>query len=155
MDRTDLVPLTYAELGTILDQLTARVAAHCDATGTRYDLVAPILRSGAFTGMHLASRLGIVRTLPLQYKYGRGGEIVQTALADLRDIFPSSAIDFASAVMDQGCPRLDGVGATFFGTTSNEARLLSRDEADARSIRHDVFVFPWETAEEQWREIQG
>jgi hypothetical protein len=71
--RSDLCPLSYAEFGALLDTLTATVRAFRDEGGRPIDIVAPILRSGAATGTHLASRLGIQRMLPVQYKYDARG----------------------------------------------------------------------------------
>jgi len=63
--KEELRPISYAEFGKLLDRLTDQVAA----SGVRFDLIVPILRSGAITGMHLASKLGVTNTLPAQYKY--------------------------------------------------------------------------------------
>ena len=35
----------------------------------QFQLIVPILRSGAFTGMHIASQLRVNYILPAQYKY--------------------------------------------------------------------------------------
>jgi hypothetical protein len=65
----DLRPLSYAEFGQLLETLTGNAIAACRERGIRVGAVAPILRSGAFPGCHLASQLGVIDVLPLQYKH--------------------------------------------------------------------------------------
>jgi hypothetical protein len=67
--KSDLRSLSYAEFGQLLGILTEKVSTICRERSIRIDTVAPILRSGAFPGCHLASKLGVVRILPLQYKH--------------------------------------------------------------------------------------
>jgi hypoxanthine phosphoribosyltransferase len=67
--KTDLRLLNYAEFGQFLGTLTENVLAVCREHRIRIDAVAPILRSGAFTGCHLASKLKVVDIVPLQYKH--------------------------------------------------------------------------------------
>lgn len=63
--RSSLRQISYAEFGQILIDLTHQITA----SGIKFDLLVPILRSGSFTGMHLASKLNITNILPAQYKY--------------------------------------------------------------------------------------
>jgi hypothetical protein len=67
--KEDLRPLTYAEFGELLGALTRNVLAACHEQGIGINAVAPILRSGAFPGCHLASKLGVTDVLPLQYRH--------------------------------------------------------------------------------------
>jgi len=67
--KEELRPLSYAEFGQLLDELTWKVLAACREHDIRIEAVAPILRSGAFPGCHLASKLGVADVLPLQYKH--------------------------------------------------------------------------------------
>lgn len=69
IQKSDLKQISYQEFGEILAQLEKQVVAYCEETNTKFDLVVPILRSGAFTGFHLASKLQISNILPAQYKY--------------------------------------------------------------------------------------
>jgi hypothetical protein len=41
----------------------------CKERHLRIDVVAPVLRSGAITGCHLASKIGVTAMLPLQYTH--------------------------------------------------------------------------------------
>ena len=183
MDRNDLRQLTYAEFGAMLDRLTERVAHDLTARGGRVDVVAPILRSGAFTGMHLAAKLGVQQTLPLQYKHGKEGiergfvppmpivalpeqpvimladtntvtgAIATRAIVDLLTLYPRATILFATVVLDQAIRAIDGTAESFFALRSNESRRITDAEAKVRGITNECFVFPWENADEQWQEI--
>jgi hypothetical protein len=66
---SDLRLLSYAELGRLLEILTENVLKVFRERNIRINAVAPILRSGAFPGCHLASKLGVLDILPLQYKH--------------------------------------------------------------------------------------
>lgn len=65
IQKSDLRQITYQEFGEILGNLEKQVV-DCEV---KFDLIVPILRSGAFTGFHLASKLQISNILPAQYKY--------------------------------------------------------------------------------------
>lgn len=67
--KEDLRLLSYAEFGELLEMLTRNVLTACHERGVRIAAVAPILRSGAFPGCHLASKLRVADVLPLQYKH--------------------------------------------------------------------------------------
>lgn len=67
--KSDLRHITYAEWDIILRRLTHQITDYCKVNAVNFDLVVPILRSGGFTGLHLASKLGVTNILPLQYKY--------------------------------------------------------------------------------------
>lgn len=69
MNRADLRTLNYKEFGSLLETLTKNVVSACQERALRVDIVAPILRSGGFTGCHLASRLGVTSIVPLQYRH--------------------------------------------------------------------------------------
>jgi hypothetical protein len=184
--KSDLCLLGYAEFGQLLETLTENVRVLCRERSIRIDAVAPILRSGAFPGCHLASKLGVVDVLPLQYKHTYDpvnpihrhhgvpkltrdlsgavilladtntvtGEIAQRAAADLRAAWPKSTIVFASVMLDVSLKSIPNVDFLVPAQRTNERRTLSRDAAIGAGISNDVFVFPWEEIEEQWREIQ-
>lgn len=65
IQKSDLRQIDYREFGEILAKLEKQVVD----SEVEFDLIVPILRSGAFTGMHLASKLKIKNILPAQYKY--------------------------------------------------------------------------------------
>ena len=75
----ELRALSYAKFGQLLEKLTSKVMAVARERRLRIDAVAPILRSGALPGCHLAAKLGVVTVLPLQYKhtYDRASPIQQ------------------------------------------------------------------------------
>lgn len=67
--REDLRDISYDEFGRLVESLTSQIREFCTARGVKFHLVVPILRGGAFTGMHIATKLGIKNVLPTQYKY--------------------------------------------------------------------------------------
>lgn len=67
--RDDLRQISYQEFGVILAKLEKQVKDYCTNNNLRFDLIVPILRSGGFPGLHLASKLKIMNILPAQYKY--------------------------------------------------------------------------------------
>ncbi|MBI5150962.1 MAG: phosphoribosyltransferase [Candidatus Pacebacteria bacterium] len=69
IQKNELRQITYDEFGEVLRVLTDNVSTYCLEHEVSFDLVVPILRSGAITGMHLASKLHVVVMLPFQYKY--------------------------------------------------------------------------------------
>ena len=178
--RDDLRPLDYGEFGLILRTLATRVSEHIRATGTAFDAIAPILRSGAITGMHLASALRLTNILPLQYKH-RGdaverlmqppaakpgiatilladsntvtGAVATAAAADLRRQYPLAHIVLATAVLDMSVGAIHGVDSIIYALLSNEARAISTAAAQSNHVGPEVYIFPWEDVDEQWAEI--
>jgi len=67
--KEDLRKISYQEFDVILGRLTDQIKSYITAHNMSFELIVPILRSGAFTGMHLASQLQIKNILPVQYKY--------------------------------------------------------------------------------------
>jgi len=67
--KEDLKEISYGGFGNILQKLTVSIKSYCEEKSVAFDLIVPILRSGAFTGMHIASKLKIKNILPVQYKY--------------------------------------------------------------------------------------
>lgn len=183
LDKHVLRPLSYGDFGQILDRLTEAVTVRLTGEPP-IDLVVPILRSGAVTAVHLASKLAITSFLPVQYKYDTNGavqrllvpspgnhaphparillvdtntvtgRIAAMAASDLRACFPSARIDLATAVADHALPAIAHVTSIMRGAISNESRSLSAEEAEALNVTNEVWVFPWEDVDEQWGEIQ-
>lgn len=69
IQKSDLKPITYQQFAKLLDTLTIKMRKYCQKNNCQFDLIIPILRSGAFTAMHLASKLQIDNILPAQYRY--------------------------------------------------------------------------------------
>jgi hypothetical protein len=67
--RSDLQEMSYQEFGELLDVVTEKIQKYTVNKKFCFQLIVPILRSGAFTGLHLASKLKITNILPAQYKY--------------------------------------------------------------------------------------
>ena len=71
--KSDFKRVSWNEYGRILDALYARLKRHLEANKVKIDAVVPILRGGAFSGTYLAYRLGMLKVLPVQYKYFYSG----------------------------------------------------------------------------------
>jgi len=69
VQKAELKQISYQEYSDILDLLTSKLMAVLKQENKQIDLVVPILRSGGFTGLHIASKLGLTNILPVQYKY--------------------------------------------------------------------------------------
>lgn len=67
--KEDLRQIAYAEWGLILDKLMLSLIQYSTDNNMCFDVIAPILRSGGFTGLHIASKMKIKHILPIQYKY--------------------------------------------------------------------------------------
>jgi len=67
--RSDFKRVSWNEYGRTLDSLHQKVAAYVKKNGIKIDAVVPILRGGAFPGAYLTFKLGLLRILPVQYKY--------------------------------------------------------------------------------------
>lgn len=183
IQREDLRLLSYEDYGRLLEALTDNVSAACRQRGVWIDAIAPILRSGAFPACHLASRLGVLRLLPLQYKHMAdgaverllelprngesrnatillvdtntvSGEIAGRAAADLRAVCEVGTILFASVMLDISLNEIPGIDVLISARRTNERRTLSCKAAKDARIPEDVYIFPWEDVEEQWSEIR-
>lgn len=69
IQKSDLRQISYQEFGQLLESLTQQITDYQHQRHLTFDLVIPILRSGAMAGIHLASKLNITHVLPVQYKY--------------------------------------------------------------------------------------
>ena len=67
--KEELYQIGYGDFEKILNNLTLSVEKYFNSVNQKIDLIVPILRSGAFTGIHLASKYKITNILPVQYKY--------------------------------------------------------------------------------------
>lgn len=67
--KEQFVKLSWDEYGQLLEKLLVKVKTHLETNTITIDAVMPILRGGAFPGGFLASRLKVLRILPVQYKY--------------------------------------------------------------------------------------
>ncbi len=67
--KEDFVKMSWEDYGKILDNLGQKVEKYIKENNIKINAVVPILRAGAFPGTYLAYKLGLLRILPLQYKY--------------------------------------------------------------------------------------
>jgi hypoxanthine phosphoribosyltransferase len=75
--KDDFKQISWQEYGKTLESLFDKVSKYLRENDIKIDAVVPILREGAFAGTYLAFRLGIVRVLPIQYKYFYRGSLIE------------------------------------------------------------------------------
>lgn len=80
----DVNPMEWGEYGRAVDMLLHKIEQYSKKTGTQFDIVAPILRSGGITGAMIAIHFNIVVMLPIQLKRMPGSmepvEVIVTKL---------------------------------------------------------------------------
>lgn len=62
-------PMLYQEFGEIVKKLIRKLENYCAKGKIKFDIVAPILRSGGIIGSILAVHFEITRLMPIQLKY--------------------------------------------------------------------------------------
>lgn len=67
--KEDFRPVSWEEYGQTLEALYQKVNKHLIKNKIKIDAIVPIYRAGAIPAAYLASKLGILRILPVQYKY--------------------------------------------------------------------------------------
>lgn len=67
--KEDFVKMNWEDYGKILENLGQKVSKYVKENNIKIDAVVPILRGGMFPGGYLAYKLGLLRILPVQYKY--------------------------------------------------------------------------------------
>ena len=188
IQRSELKEMSYQDFGELVNIVTEKIQKYAQDNELHFHLIVPILRSGAFTGLHIASKLKITNILPAQYKYSYTPtvtidkkfdfpklqytipqnanilivdtntvhkRIATKVIQDVQELYPKATLYFASASLDQSVKSLENVKTIFYGVLSNEARLLSLEEANALSITNDINIFPWENIEEEWIAINA
>lgn len=86
--KEDFIEVTWKEYGEILKNLYQKVRKYIDKNNIKIDAVVPIFRGGAIPAAYLASKLSILRILPVQYKY-----FFRESKAELRKIYGFSKKD--------------------------------------------------------------
>ncbi len=130
----DLNPMTYDEYATAVARLTGKLRTYCIMREVRFDIIVPILRSGAIPAGIIAHHLDIQHFLPVQvYHEGRGlkqvftmprmldlsltapnilicdnhtvsGAVARRSIELVRESVPDSKICFSSVVTAYGGP---------------------------------------------------
>lgn len=67
--KEDFKKMSWEDYGKILENLGEKVEDYVKQNNIKIDVVVPILRGGAFPGAFLAYKLGLLRIVPVQYKY--------------------------------------------------------------------------------------
>ncbi len=67
--KEDFIKMSWEDYGKILEALGQKVEQYIKENNIKIDAVVPILRGGMFPGGYLTYKLGLLRVLPVQYKY--------------------------------------------------------------------------------------
>ncbi|MCK4781482.1 phosphoribosyltransferase [Candidatus Parcubacteria bacterium] len=67
--KEDFKQVSWEEYGKTLEKLHDKVAGYIKEKDIKIDAVVPILRGAAFPGAYLTFKCGLLRMLPVQYKY--------------------------------------------------------------------------------------
>jgi len=67
--KEDFKRISWKDYGKILENLGQKVEKYVKENNIKIDAVVPILRGAMFSGGYLAYKLGLLRILPVQYKY--------------------------------------------------------------------------------------
>jgi hypoxanthine phosphoribosyltransferase len=65
----DTNPMSWNEFGVILSTLIEKIVLYQNNHSIKFDIIAPILRSGMIPATAIANKLKITRILPIQVKY--------------------------------------------------------------------------------------
>ena len=177
--KEDLVQITYDEFGKTMDALTQQIADYQVANNIQFNLVVPLLRSGAFPAYHVAARLEIKETLPVYYMYEHGkivkrlgipkttrplpndlhilicdscltsGTTLESAVTDLKPLFPTAKFYAVIVWLEEGVESLSDVGHIFCGK-----RTCERKTSQNPGTINGIVVAPWEDLEIDWNEIK-
>lgn len=161
-----------------MDTLTEEIRN--DFSNKSLDVIVPILRSGAFTALHIAARLEIKNIVPVYYRYKQGnvaqviqtpqlleplpenpniliadscltsGTTLKTALNELKRLFVDATFFGAAAWLEEGIEELPGIKNLFWGKHTNEHKTST----DPNCI-NGIVVAPWESLEVDWNEIKN
>lgn len=72
--------MSWEEYGLVIEKLYQSITNYIKENHIIIDAVAPIIRSGGITGNVLAIKLGIISIIPLQLKYLRNPDRIETLI---------------------------------------------------------------------------
>ena len=150
--KDDLIQIDYAEFGKTVDILTKKIADYQTLYNISFDLVVPLLRSGAFPAFHIAARLEIKEILPMYYMYQHGqivrrletpklihpiksnpnilicdscltsGTTYKTAINELRTTYPNAKFYAGIVWLEEGIETLPETEHIFYGKKTCEKK---------------------------------
>lgn len=83
------------------------------------------------------------------------GVTAQTAVNDLKEVFPNCKIIYVADNVDYSYQKMKNIDASFYGKLTNECRVLSEKECKEKGIFAGSYLFPWESLDEEWTTVQG
>jgi len=177
--KDDLIQIDYAEFGKTMDILTKKIADYQMAHNIKFDLVVPLLRSGAFPAFHIAARLEIKEILPMYYMYEHGqivkrletpkltrsiksnpnilicdsclssGTTYKTVINELKTLYPNAIFYAAIVWLEEGIKTLPETEHIFYGKRTCEKKTSQNPETI-----NGITMAPWEDLEVDWNEIK-
>lgn len=82
----DFFRMGWEEYGETLETLHRKVEEYVETNNTEFDAVVPVLRAGNFPGTYLAYKLGVLKIIPVQYKYMFDEQAEEARLRRLRGL---------------------------------------------------------------------
>jgi hypoxanthine phosphoribosyltransferase len=82
------------------------------------------------------------------------GITASAAAKDLKRMYPSCKIIYATDHVDYSYQSVEGVDAIFFGRLTNETRKLSKKQCKEKGIENVSYLFPWEGLNEEWTTVR-
>jgi hypoxanthine phosphoribosyltransferase len=178
--KDDLIQISYREFGETMDAVTQDIANYQKANDINFNLVVPLLRSGAFPAYHIAARLEIKETLPVYYMYEHGklvkrlevpktsralpnelhvlicdscltsGTTLKSAVEDLKLVLPGAKFYAAIVWLEEGADSFACIEHIFYGR-----RTCEKKTSQNPNTINGILVAPWEDLEVDWNEIKG
>ena len=177
--KEQLVQITYERFGKNMDVLTQKITDYQTENNMKFNMVVPLLRSGAFPAFHIAARLEIKNIIPVYYMYQNGklidrieipkityalpeelnvlicdacltsGTTLKSALADVKSLYPTAKFYAAITWLEIGHDSIPGIEKVFSGAYTSEKEPIVGD------VINGLVVAPWEDLEVDWNEIKG
>lgn len=84
------------------------------------------------------------------------GATAQKCIYKIRQLLPTAIIIYACLVRDASFLKpLDGTTYEVYGILSNESKKLTADDCEKNGILNKYSVFPWESVEEEIKEVNS
>jgi len=179
-NKEDLVQISYQEFGETMDVITQALVSYQKAKGIKFNLIVPLLRSGAFPAYHIAAHLEIKETMPVYYMYEHekivkrleipkttralpndlhilicdscltSGTTLKSATEDLKLLMPNAKFYAAIVWLEEGVNSLPDIERIFYGK-----RTCEKKTGQDPTTLNGIVVAPWEDLEVDWSEIKG
>jgi hypothetical protein len=84
------------------------------------------------------------------------GSVSKKAAKLIKEKYPNSKIFLATLTKVYGGPgEIEGIEKIFYGTLTNENGEATDEEVEKLGLRKGITIFPWETVEDELKELNG